>query len=61
MVDEPFLPLARPPIVAGEESAVLAVLESGWLTTEPKVQELHRAFAQSVHSRNAIVWFGFVA
>jgi dTDP-4-amino-4,6-dideoxygalactose transaminase len=31
--DAPFLPFARPSITDREKEAVLAVLDSGWLTT----------------------------
>jgi dTDP-4-amino-4,6-dideoxygalactose transaminase len=49
-----FLPLARPDLSAAELSAVADVLESGWLTTGPRVHEFERAFASAVGAAEAV-------
>jgi perosamine synthetase len=56
MTDEapPYLPFARPSITAAERAAVLAVLDSGWLTTGPQTKEFEARFAEKVGSRHAI-------
>ena len=51
---EPHLPFHRPSITDAERRAVLAVLDSGWLTTGPRVQEFQAEFARVVGSRHAI-------
>jgi dTDP-4-amino-4,6-dideoxygalactose transaminase len=44
-----------PPVIGSEEMAeVLDVLESGWLSTGPRVREFERMFAEYVGSRHAI-------
>jgi perosamine synthetase len=40
-----FLPFARPSITDRERSAVLEVLDSGWLTTGPRTKAFEAAFA----------------
>ena len=50
----PFLPFARPSITDAEKRAVLAVLDSGWLTTGPIVREFEAAFAAFVSARHAV-------
>ena len=52
--EEPFLPFSRPSIGAREREAVLAVLDSGWLTTGPRAKEFEQAFGRFVGSRHAI-------
>jgi len=51
---EAFLPFARPSITEREKEAVLAVLDSGWLTTGPRVKEFEEAFAAFVGLPNAV-------
>ena len=50
----PPVPFAPPAIGPGEISAVLATLESGWLTTGPRVAEFEAAFAEYTGARFAI-------
>jgi len=50
----PFLPFARPSITEREKSAVLEVLDSGWLTTGPRTKEFERAFAARVGAGHAV-------
>jgi dTDP-4-amino-4,6-dideoxygalactose transaminase len=52
--EQQFLPFARPSITDAERAAVLEVLDSGWLTTGPKVGEFEAAFAEKVRARHAI-------
>jgi dTDP-4-amino-4,6-dideoxygalactose transaminase len=40
----PFVAFARPAIAGGEIAEVLSALESGWLTTGPRVQRFEEAF-----------------
>jgi perosamine synthetase len=49
-----FLPFARPSITDRERDAVLAVLDSGWLTTGARTREFEEAFATRVRSRHAV-------
>lgn len=49
-----FLPLARPDLSASELAAVAEVLESGWLTTGPRVHAFERAFASAVGATEAV-------
>ena len=44
------IPFHRPSITKAEQAAVAAVLESGWLTTGPKVRELETSVATYVQS-----------
>jgi dTDP-4-amino-4,6-dideoxygalactose transaminase len=48
------VPFARPSIEDGEIAAVVAVLESGWLTTGPRVAEFERRFADYVSAPFAV-------
>ena len=44
-----------PPLIAvAEIDEVVAVLESGWLTSEPRVAQFERAFATYTNSPHAI-------
>lgn len=47
------IPFARPSIEEGEKSAVLRVLESGWLTTGVEALAFEREFASFVGTRHA--------
>ena len=49
-----FLPFARPSITDAERQAVLEVLDSGWLTTGPRVREFEERFAAFVGSTHAV-------
>jgi dTDP-4-amino-4,6-dideoxygalactose transaminase len=49
-----FLPFHRPAIGDGEKSAVLAVLEGGWLTTGRVTVEFERAFAEAAGVAHAV-------
>lgn len=49
-----FLPFSRPAMGAEELAAVKAVLESGWITTGPKNQQLEEAFCQLTGNQNAV-------
>jgi dTDP-4-amino-4,6-dideoxygalactose transaminase len=49
-----FIPFALPSIGAEEESAVIGVLRSGWLTTGSVTMEFEREFARYVSSPHAL-------
>lgn len=49
-----FLPLSRPSVTPEDIAAVVAVLESGWLTTGKECARFESAFASRVGSRNAV-------
>lgn len=49
-----FIPFSAPSIGDGEVDAVVSVLESGWLTTGPRVRELEAAIAAYTGARFAI-------
>jgi UDP-4-amino-4-deoxy-L-arabinose-oxoglutarate aminotransferase len=51
---EEFLPLSRPAVGAEEIAAVTACLQSGWITTGPKCQELEQAVAARVEAPAAV-------
>lgn len=51
---EDWIPFARPSLDEREETAVLRVLRSGWLTTASEAQAFEEEFAASVGSRHAI-------
>ena len=53
-VREAFLPIAVPWIGDREKQLVLDALESGWITTGPKVQELARRIATIAGARHAV-------
>ena len=48
------LPFAKPSITDRERAAVLEVLDSGWLTTGPRVKAFEAAFAEFTGSRHAV-------
>lgn len=50
----PFVEFSPPLVGADEIGEVLAVLESGWLSTGPRVDRFERAFAEYVGCRHAI-------
>ena len=49
-----YLPFARPSITEREKAAVLAVLDSGWLTTGRSVKRFEERFAETVGARHAV-------
>lgn len=49
-----FLPFSRPAIGTEELAAIKAVLDSGWITTGPKNQQLEEAFCQLTGNHHAI-------
>lgn len=51
----PFLPYGRQDIDASDLAAVAEALQSGYLTTGPRVGEFEAAFARSVGARHAVV------
>lgn len=50
----PFLPFHRALIEAEETAAVMEVLQSGWLTTGPRVKQFEAAFAKFVGASHAV-------
>jgi dTDP-4-amino-4,6-dideoxygalactose transaminase len=48
------VPFAPPLIGAGEAAEILATLESGWLSTGPRVARFEQAFAEYVGAKHAI-------
>jgi dTDP-4-amino-4,6-dideoxygalactose transaminase len=50
----PFLAFHRPSIGEREKSAVLEVMDSGWLTVGPRTKAFEAAFAEYVGARHAI-------
>lgn len=48
------VPFARPWFGGGEAEAVAAVIDSGWLTQGPQVEEFERAFARRVGAPDAV-------
>jgi dTDP-4-amino-4,6-dideoxygalactose transaminase len=49
-----LVPFAPPDLTAAEITEVVAVLESGWLSTGPRVKQFEQAFAAYVGARHAI-------
>jgi dTDP-4-amino-4,6-dideoxygalactose transaminase len=49
-----FVDFARPAVGESEIGEVVAALESGWLSTGPRVQQFERAFAAFVGSPHAV-------
>ena len=52
--NERIVPFHRPSITRAEIEAVVAALESGWLTTGPRAREFEAEFAAYVGARHAI-------
>lgn len=52
----PFLPFHRASIEAEEIQGVLDVLQSGWLTTGPKVREFEKSFARYIGAAHAVAF-----
>jgi dTDP-4-amino-4,6-dideoxygalactose transaminase len=50
----PHVGFAPPAIGSGEVAEVVATLESGWLSTGPRVQQFERAFADYVGASHAV-------
>jgi dTDP-4-amino-4,6-dideoxygalactose transaminase len=48
------VPFFRPSIGAEEKAAVMAVMESGWLTTGQAVKRFEQSFAEAVGAKHAI-------
>jgi perosamine synthetase len=51
---QPFLPFARPSITDAEREAAIEVLNSGWLTTGPRVRTFETEFAKFTGARHAV-------
>lgn len=49
-----WIPFFLPSIEDEEKKAVLEVLESGWLTTGPRVKQFEESFAKYIGARHAI-------
>jgi perosamine synthetase len=49
-----LVPFARPSITEREKQAVADVLDSGWLTTGPRVKQFEERFAAKVGARHAV-------
>lgn len=54
MNEQDFLPLSRPQILAEDVDAVVAVLESRWITTGPVCAELEAAICEASGARFAV-------
>lgn len=54
MTPSPFLPFAVPDIGADEVEAVREVIDSGWITSGPKVRLFEEEFARAVGAKHAI-------
>jgi dTDP-4-amino-4,6-dideoxygalactose transaminase len=53
-MNEPDVPFHRPLITPQDRDAVVRVLEGGWLTTGPVVQEFEQRFAEYVGASHAV-------
>jgi dTDP-4-amino-4,6-dideoxygalactose transaminase len=53
-VADAVVPFAPPAIGAGETAEVVSALESGWLSTGPRVRQFEAAFAAYVGARHAV-------
>lgn len=51
---QPFVPFAQPDITALEVKAVVAALESGWITTGPRTHQFEEAFRHRVGAEHAV-------
>ncbi len=51
---EDYLPFALPLIEEEEKKEVLEVLNSGWITTGPKVRQFEKEFASFIGSKHAV-------
>src|SRR5690606_17353733 len=51
---EMSIPITRPSFDGSEAGAVAAVLESGWVSQGPRVEEFERAFAEYVGAHHAV-------
>ena len=49
-----FLPFSRPAFGTEELAAVKTVLDSGWITTGPKNQQLEEAFCRLTGNQHAV-------
>ncbi len=49
-----FIPMSRPFLGKEEIDAVVAVMESGWITTGPKCQEFEEKFAEFTGAKQAL-------
>jgi len=54
MVEPEFIPFCRPTLEAEEIRSVVESLESGWITTGPKVAAFEGQFAESVGAAHAV-------
>jgi len=52
--NEPFVPFSRPDISPADVARVVAVLESGWLTTGPEVRAFEQGFERLLGGGHAI-------
>jgi perosamine synthetase len=53
-IPKTVIPVARPFVGSEEETAVLEVLRSGWLSQGPRVAEFEKQFAEFVGAKHAI-------
>jgi dTDP-4-amino-4,6-dideoxygalactose transaminase len=53
-VRESFLPYALPALGEAEKRAVVEVLESGWITTGPRVERFESALAEATGARHVV-------
>jgi len=54
MVETDFIPFCRPTLEDEEIRSVVESLESGWITTGPKVAAFEKQFAESVEAPHAV-------
>ncbi len=54
VASRPFVAFARPAISGGEIAEVLSALESGWLTTGPRVERFEDAFREWTGAAHAV-------
>src|SRR5579872_519263 len=53
-IPKTIIPVARPYVGAEEETAVVEVLRSGWLSQGPRVAEFEKQFAEFLGAKHAI-------